>query len=586
MNRFRFAFALGCLLFSASPAFAAKEAIDAIPADAALVVRLKSPKTTLANVIRTVATFDPQLAAAIQQGQARIGGWVANPTLAGIDDGRDWWMAAFLREGAEPALAFAIPAKDPATMRLAVGAGFHFVTDGDLVFYTRDAEVAAAIEALVRGGEGSISATMSESSRAAFDAGDFSAYLHLARVRELFRDDLDLICDELDATLRLLEEHSASPPGVDLPSVIAAYRTLAHAALQSIEDAEGLAVGARLDAKGLDLEQYFAVTPGSPTARALAAHSVSPLKLLEQLPPDSLAYVGIHGDAAGTLRRLAAWRSAFAGANDAARSADASLLEELAALDVGDLWWSFKLGQLADGALEGAAIVAARPPEQARELARKLAASFPSHEAGGLRPAIALRPDAEQNDDGTAADVLALRLVGNPAAPSLGAAGRIADVLIGPGEKTGRLAPLPDGLVATVGMTREKSAQLVQGVRDAQAGHPQANAVFAATRSRLPEQANLIVIADVAGIAHEALRLAIDTGKYPLPVNHELLKRLDLRRTYLGIGVAADSAGVRVVAHVPAKQLEGLQKMSFLLRASGVPGFAPAADSPQPARRY
>ena len=110
-----------CVLAWAGAAQAAEGPAGLIPGEAGVVIRLKSPQATIDKLEKLVDAIQPGMGTQVQAGSALLGNVISNPTLAGVDLNKDWWVAVLFAADSEPAIAFVIPAADADAMQEAVG---------------------------------------------------------------------------------------------------------------------------------------------------------------------------------------------------------------------------------------------------------------------------------------------------------------------------------------------------------------------------------------------------------------------------------------------------------------------------------
>ena len=93
MTRFRCAAALLALVVSSGLAAAADSPLANISNDADVVIRLKSPKSTSDKLASLVDKVMPGFGAMVRQNSQQLGLLISNPTSAGVDNKKDWYVA-------------------------------------------------------------------------------------------------------------------------------------------------------------------------------------------------------------------------------------------------------------------------------------------------------------------------------------------------------------------------------------------------------------------------------------------------------------------------------------------------------------
>ncbi|HEX6987718.1 MAG TPA: hypothetical protein VF170_20225, partial [Planctomycetaceae bacterium] len=286
--------AASALLLAVLPLGAAEDPLDAFPADTGVVLRLGPPAEVTAKVKAFLNAAAPQFAAVADQLPPGLGSLFGNPTLAGVDAGRDWYLGVMPRPERRPAVVFAVPAADAAALKKAVGEGYTFADAEDWVLYSLDAEAMAKVQGRVGGDGASVREAMTESLRTVFGAGEAAAFLNVSPLRETYRAQIDR------AKEQFLENAARATPGAEADPAAKAgleyNRKALEALLKAVDDTNGVATRLMIGEAALDSEAVVVVKPGSPSAELLAKQTTSDFPLLAKLPGGRLVYYGLAGD--------------------------------------------------------------------------------------------------------------------------------------------------------------------------------------------------------------------------------------------------------------------------------------------------
>jgi hypothetical protein len=545
-------------LLSAGAASAAEGPLAAIPEDAAVVARWKTPKATFAKSQKLVEQADAGIGGQMRGFGFFLGVLVSNPTLAGVDEKRDWWAAVFHEAQAEPQTVFIVPATDADAARQAVGGGFHFVSHGDWLLYTDQEPLADRIKARIAGEGRSIEAVIGEESRELLEAADLAAFVNVRKLVGIYKTDLDGVVAQVEGELSMAENLPIQP-AFDIRSVIGLYRNLFRAVIQALRDSETLTVGVSAGDGGFGIEHLLTVQAESATARLMQQHAPSDIDLLGKLPADLLAYVGFHGDLHGLTRWAAEFEASMFPAGGDVKKAIAEMVEGYRKIKLGDYAMAVQLADLETGFIRATMVTEVDSPEAVRDLTRKTVVRMGNIDAGDFKQQVELRTNAEAYGP-LQADITTVRQQFNNDNPFGQGQEQIMQMMFGPEGLTTRLVYPPGAAVQTLGggrSTMEAALKALAGEQDAAAGRQPA---FTAVRKQLSDQANVIVIADVPGAMADVLRLVSASG-IPVPLTEEDAKALELERTYSGLSLTAGATTLRAKVWVPVEQAQGIAKV-------------------------
>ncbi|MBW3542436.1 MAG: hypothetical protein KY476_19395 [Planctomycetes bacterium] len=552
------------LLLACRVAYGAETPLAAIPDDASLVVRLKSPEATAKTVVDLVKAVDADLGRGLELARPALGLVISNPSLAGVDRKRDWWVAVFARTEQEPAIVFAIPATDKAAIREALPATFSVLDHDAWVVYSEDAAVLDRVKARLAGDGASLEKVLSGALLEQFNAGELSLFVNVPQLVATYRTQLDALVEQIHAGLNQLEDFSGAQQDVSLGPIVAMYRTMVEGALQALQDARGLAASVDFEDGGVSIGETLLAKEDSKTAAFLNRHAPSELKLVGQLPPGQVGYFGL----AGYLEGLIAWGSQMEvkmyGGSAEAEKAVRELIAGYKELKLGDLASSLELGDFESGAVRGVTVTEIQPVEKLKELTRSTVTRIGNVDTPSLQQRTELKPAAESYGDYGADITHVTQKLADDGNPFGGQ--QMMELLFGAEGMTTRTIYMPDRVLQTLGGGRPLAERAVESLAD-EGKSAVTQPAWTATRNHLAERANLLVMIDGARLIADFLRL-ISVGGIPLPIDAQALERLELERSYTGVSVTTGNGSLAVKSWIPVEQAQNVARVIRAIQES------------------
>jgi len=264
-------------------------------------------------------------------------------------------------------------------------------------------------------------------------------------------------------------------------------------------------------------------------------------------------------------------------------------------IELGTQAMAFSLGDLSGGILRTVTVTEMKPPEKIRDISRKTLKAVDLMNVGDIKQQITMKEDAENVGD---VKVDLMTVTQDLPADNPGAAfqKQLISSMYGPEGMTTRIAYLSDVVVQTLGGGSGAMSEAIQALappkKTGAAATTKPTAGLAGTRAKLAPTANLVFMIDLASMASDGLRMAGEALGPLVPVQPDQIKKLNIKRSYLGMSVGAESTGVRVKGHAPFLQLSGFVKLGNVLKdlipPGGIPGIGPrdpAAGGIPPATR-
>jgi hypothetical protein len=518
--------------------------------DADVVVRLKAPQTTIAQVAALADAVQQGAGAMVRQNAAGLGQAIFVPGLAGVDQSRDWYVIFFARGRMRPNTVFAIPAANTEQLIAALPDRMTSATYRDWVLYTDSAD--GLPEAPEQGA--GVSALLQEELAAVFNRGDVSLFINIDHLRDVYAEDIESGRQQFVETLEMLAQAGAQTEGVNVQAIIDMYRTMVDAGFQLLSDATACSVGVTAGAGGVSIEKYVAFADGSVTSQTIAANPTSRMELLAKLPADAVGYFGFSGD----MQKLMEWSwsmstSLLAGKPEQEQEFE-DAMREWKEIDFGEMVGSFSVGTAADGLMRYTAIAQATPIAKVRETWHKIVQIMGTIEAYGLKQEMTIQPEAETIEDHKL-DLLTVKQEYDSERDPTGMQQKIMEFMVGKNGMESRIAYLDDAYVMATGGGRDAMQTLLKSYDAA------ANDEVARHRKGLMDKANLLVLIDLPTLAANVLTEASKVPELPFPIDAEGLSQLPIETSYLGLSLAGEAHALRVKTVIPVEQLRGVMSL-------------------------
>lgn len=543
-------FAVACGL----PGIAQDSPLPLFTNDVAVVIRLKEPDRTIENVAILVDQIQPGLGQQVRQSAPLLGNAIANPTLTGVDQSRDWYAGVYLHQDAEPVVVFGIPAVSTDDLAAAVGEQMQTSVHGTWVLYTDGESIPAIAD------DTTAASLFSERSKTAFDAGDASLFVNVSHVAQVYADQLEEGQEQALEALNNLRFLMPDDAGMNFGPVIELYGGLAEGLFQGINDALSLTVTVKAGKEGVAIEELVEFRDGSVSSDYLSGMPTSSMDLLDRLPGEGLIYYGFSG-AMAAMMRWSLELSAGMFQEPATAEAFSELLQQIDELEFGSMVASVHVGDIDSGLLQVAGIAEAGPLEKVREFTRQSSRALGGIEVDGFKQEVSVQENAEMHGDHSA-DIVTVKQTHNEASDPFGIQNRVQEALFGPDGMQTRLIYLEDKYLSTLGGGAQAMQNLLAS-KESGAGA----ADLAKYRAEFMEQTNLLALIDIPNLVAQGLRAASRIEDLDLHITDQMVDSLDLSRSYLGFAIGAEANGLRCRTRIPAEQMVGIAKLGVLFMA-------------------
>jgi len=533
----------------------AQDPLEHIPANADVIIRLKSPQQTIEKVAGLAEAVKTGAGDIVRQNAQQLDQLIGVRGLEGVDQSRGWYVLLASKPAGRPDVFFVIPATNADKLVAALPDRMVSRVEDDWVIYTATAD---QIPDPSQSGSG-ITTAMSVQSAQVFQRGDLSLFINTAHLSEVYADQIAHGHEHVDAVLTQIATAASQANGMNLEAILDMYGTIADGLFQALKDSRGASVGLVISDEGLQIEKHVAFAEGSPSARFVASNSTSEMKPLDQLPAGATGYFGLHGN----MQRFIEWGWSV---NAAMLSDDAEQKEKFEEakrawqqITFGDIVGAFELGSADDGLLQYMAIAQADPTEKVRDNMRQMLDVLGTIKTAGMTQTMTLQPDAETIDSHSI-DLITVKQTFDPGVDPTGMQQKMQELMFGKGGMVSRIAFLDGFYAQTMGGGQQAMQELLKSI-DA----PSSRSLESA-RQGLSKQANLLFLIDLPNVAVSGLKFAESVPNVTLPIDDQAFARLQVDSSYVGYTLTTEKDALRVRVVIPTEQIRGVVHLVEMLR--------------------
>lgn len=559
----RVGFAVGVLWLglTSSPLFAADAALEAIPESAAVVVRLKAPKATTDKVAAFVNMVQPGFGQQVKMQAKAIGLGILNPSMEGVDEGKDWYVAVFAPEpGAEkPDTVFVIPATDTKRMAEGLGEDVKFMDYSGFGVYTQSDSAAELMKKHLSSKGKSIATVIDAASLAAMDRGELAAYINVSGLVTKYASEIEALAEKAAEEI----ENMPTQKGVDPEATKAMIKLMLDGGIKGIKDVSGLVVTLSVVKTGITLESFTKVKSGSVVDKLLAKSAPDALAEVGTLPEEEHIYMGMKFDMATAMELGSKLIKSLPLEEEARKKIDQSMAESKN-LKYGPMFAAMSLGDLESGLIQGVTQMMVSPTDKMRDMFKAQAElSAATNKVPGLNMKSEYKIDADKVGD-TSIDEMTLKVeVDDDAEEQAQMSKKILDYVYGADGFTARYAFLKDRVVYTLGGDLDTMKDALDNVKTP----AKPTEGFTKSRARLSEKANFLVLINYSQLIADGAQLASEAGLIPVKIDDDLVDGLELKESYVGFSFATEPQAARTVLHIPVEQVQGFAKMAITAAA-------------------
>lgn len=546
------------LAWTVSPAVAQTDSpLKALPGKAAVVLRVKGLQGTLNKIAGLADAVSPGSGNTVKLGAGFLGAGIKNPTMEGVDQAGDFYVAVFVEKNAVPGIVFAIPGKNLGDMQDALGEDVAFLKQGKHGIYSDDEELIDAVKAQASSKDKtSLADTIDVKSRDVLAAGDISVFVNVPVLLQVYQDEFEMIKGQA-AGIKDQEFPGEAPPNINAPAMMEQFQKLATSALQAVEDHEGISIALTFTDKEFVIEEFFKLKPDSVSGKALKAGKSTEASLLTSLPQNSPVYYAVQGN----LSNFMSWGLDFARTvmnDEKSDAALAAMSTEFKSMKFAGLAGAVNLTQSESGILNMVNVIVVDKPAKVRDLAHKYADTMKAVEANGTKTEVSLKKDAEKIG-ANSIDVMTAKMTITDDAPNADQQRAVMDLLYGESGAETRSAYLKDKIVQSTGGGK---AAMEAALKAAETPVRTLPASIEAVRAKLGAKPCFIGLADIANLAVKGLGISSKTQGSPLPFDVEkVTEGLEIAPSFTGFGVEVQDAAVSLKTVVPVDQMKGIGQL-------------------------
>ncbi len=532
---------------------------DAVPDSASVVLRLKAPETTLGNLGDFVDAVQLGVGAVVKGNLAALGLAISNPTLAGVDVEKDWWVIAFVESRQQPMLVFVVPAKDANALKSALPPGFHYHAADTLAIYSDNEEALAKVRHRMSGKGTSLWSKVDAASKKLFDASDLSVFINLQQLTKAFESELNQAEPQLDMFLNQISGAIPDAQRVQIVPVLDMYRVLGKSAVQGVRDSNSLTLTASFSKDAIRFEDRLQVAEGTKTAKFLAAQPTSELSLMGRLPAGKAVYFGVKADMAGMVDwSMNMTKGMMVNASDEQKSQFDAAVKEMRGLKWNEMAVYFNLDATNPGAIRAGTVGEITPTKRLREISHTMMKAMKEIQSIGFKQTTKLEPAAEKIG-GVEVDRITMQQEFDESLDPQGIQKKLRNALFGEDGMQQLVMYQPTRTLQTFGGGLTELENLVTAINSTS----KTDEARATARKRFIEQANAVILADVPQLMVSAIRLA--ARELPVPINAATLDGLQLTPSYIGGAVACEPTAARMQVVIPVEQAQGIAKVVMTL---------------------
>jgi hypothetical protein len=526
-------------------------------------VRLRAPKETIGKAANLVDAVQPGFGAQVRSMSRSMGLVISNPTMAGVDDAKDWFMAVYPAGNDEPGVVYMIPARDVAKMKAALAEDVKFFEHGGYGVYTNNERAAEITAAHVKEKGAGIAAAMDSECTKSFGAGDISVFVNVPGLLKTYASDFEKLQTRAREAIDKMDADDL-PPGIDGTLIKSILKPIFADVVNGISGVNGIVMNITVSRAGIGSETLVRVKEGSPADKFLARHAGSALPALNTLPAGNSFYYGARIDftsLAGLVDKVVGAVKEGDIENEEVKKMVTSLkavMAEARGLKLGDMVAAGKVAQSDEGMMSSVSYMESPDARKWGELSRKIAALSGEISQGPVKQKFDFKPAAEKVE-GVDVDVTTMKMEAEGDGPEVEIIGRFSRLLYGENGMVSRTAVLKDRIVQTQGGGSEAMAAAIKAAGSSSTK----NVAVEKARANMVEKPNFIVLFDLPGFVASLGRIASTIDELPVKIDPETIDALNLTESYIGWSIGTEKQGLRSRAFIPVEQAQGIQKLAM-----------------------
>lgn len=536
----------------------AADPLDLLHKDAAAVVRLQTPASTITDLAAFIDQIQPGFGAIVQGQAGVLGPTINNPTLAGVDMTRDWYVMLFASAQAPPQPVMLIPTNDVQAFKDALGTRFAVAVKDDWIAYSPDSTLLEAVKEGFDSSSDSLKTVQSDSLLQDFNKGHLSVLINSPALQSTFADELADAEQSLDKALDQLEQ-MIQQSGQQAPAgaIRTVYGQLGRMIIQAARDSSGGLVRIEANDAELRIEERFVFADESITQTQMARHAVKDLASLTKLPQDLPAYFAAHFEVDELLKWSEQIMSEFV-TDPKSAEAFAKSLKAMKSVKFGTVAGAIDLSASREAAVRYFAISDVTPASKLRDAFADMGNSM-KYEVAGVTQTMTYTRNAD-SVAGKEVDRYEFKQDLPAELDPMGLQKAIKQRLYGGDTITQWLICEEDRMLQLLGGTAAELRPLIEPVQ-------WTDATLLEARKRLYPDANLVTLTDVPRLLLSSAMLLAESPMIPLPITVEQLSQLVLEPSYVGTSVSLKGGELNARTNLPVEMFQQITAALFMGQA-------------------
>lgn len=554
--------------FTQTQAFSADSPLDVIPENVSFVVRVKSPKTLTEKAAKIADAVRPGTGQLVTGQAQSLGMAIANPTLDGVNQDGEFWVAAFLKDEGEPDVVLIIPATDVDEMKDAIDASYDFMAYKSYGLYTQDEGVLQHFRDCQSGTKNALKKIPEGKSSSVFNTGDVNAWINLKEVKTIYKDKIDEGKSEAENGLKQLGQQMEDAqdqgiPGVegmDFKKIVSLYEKLLKMAIQALEDTETYTISIGVErAGGVNINEYIQVAKDSKTAKAMATLSPTESMTLKQLPKGDMMYVESSANIMQLQTKMIDFAADMMQVTEDKQDDLKAAFKSMKNIKFGNHGISLKLGDIAEGMLRTTVVGNVSPTADFKKTVRSIADIAGNVEVAGMTQTSTIEQDSETYGSEKADVTTVVQNFDMEANPMAMYQQQFIEALYGPNGIVSRTIYQSDKYIQTSGGGKERMEESLKAATNSDS--LSGDSALVRDRKALPEKTDLIFLTDIPNMLVTFVTKVLESGMVPLPIDPTPLTELEMKQSYAGWSMTSDDRGIHLRTNVPMDTLENFGKI-------------------------
>lgn len=546
------------LTFLCGVTASAADPIDLLHKDAAVVVRLQAPATTVKDLAAFIDQIQPGFGAVVQGQAGNLGPAINNPTLAGVDMSRDWYVMLFASAQAAPEPVMLIPTTDTQAFKDALGSRFAIAVKDDWIAYSPESSLLEAVKKGFDSPSDSLTAVQPDSLLQDFSKGHLTVLINSPALQSKFANELANAEQSLENGLDQLEamvQQSGQQAATGM--IRAVYGKLGTWLIQAARDSAGGVVRIEANNTELRIEERLVFANDSTTQMALSRHTVSDLSPLTALPQDLPFYFAAKFETDQMLEWSEEVMSVFVTDPESTTFFKQSLAA-MKSVDFGTVAAAMDLSASRKAAFRYLGTAEVSPASKLRNVFGEAGTSM-KYEVAGIKQTMKYTRNAE-TVSGKEVDLYEFKQEIPPELDPMGLQKAMNQRLYGGDTITQRLIFEEDRMLQLLGGTTAEMEPLINP-----AEWSDINLIDA--RKRLYPTANLVTLTDVPKLLLSSAMLVAESPMIPMPISVEQLSQLVLQPSYAGTSVSLEGGELNARTNLPVEMFQQIAAAVFMGQA-------------------